>query len=268
MPVIRDRVVTTCVGDARVWTGGHGPTLLLLHGGCGDAAVHWERVWTSLADHFTIVAPDLPGFGASPAITPSSFANLVTFASDLLKSLGADGPTTVVGNSFGGALARLLAANHPEQVGALVLADGGLIPRIPLWTAPLIAASGLNPVFDLIRGIAYSPRGLERMVANPATLTAELRTRMAADAEAFVASMRQTALESVPALDVPTQPTLILWGAEDHLTPPRVARTVNQQIPGSRVVVMIGAGHMPMLERSAAFVREIVAFAGANADDA
>ncbi len=261
LPSVTSRTLDVDGRTVRVWTGGRGPTLLLLHGGTGDAALHWDPVWVALAEQFTVVAPDLPGFGGTERLPRCSFAALVTFALAVVKELGVNTPMTVVGNSFGGGIARFLAAGHPDLVSRLVLVDGGAIPRIPGPVLPLISSPVLTPLFTGLRIVAFSRRGLERLVADPATLTPDLVARMAQDTHAFVDSMREAALDPLPVLDVPTQPTLILWGAQDRLTPPNAGRAFAASIPGATYVLLIGAGHLPMLEQPRAFVRELVSFA-------
>jgi pimeloyl-ACP methyl ester carboxylesterase len=59
-----------------VWTGGTGPVLLLLHSAWGDGSMSWAAVWNDLSQSFTVVAPDLPGFGLSePLDEPTLLAN-------------------------------------------------------------------------------------------------------------------------------------------------------------------------------------------------
>ena len=60
----------------RVFTSGTGPALLLLHSAWGDAEMSWASVWNGLSEFFTVIAPDLPGFGASePLDVPTLAAN-------------------------------------------------------------------------------------------------------------------------------------------------------------------------------------------------
>jgi pimeloyl-ACP methyl ester carboxylesterase len=68
----------------QVWTGGEGPPLLLLHAGLGDAQFSWQTVWHALSDHFSVIAPDLPGFGKSPAFKHPSLELLTNFLRELL----------------------------------------------------------------------------------------------------------------------------------------------------------------------------------------
>ena len=97
---------------------GHGPLVLLLHGQPGTHE-DFGAIFDRLSSFATVVSVDRPGYGFSGA-APCSIAAQVTTIADLLASRG-DGPALVVGHSFGGALALVLAAEHPELVAGIVL---------------------------------------------------------------------------------------------------------------------------------------------------
>ncbi|MBF0661293.1 alpha/beta fold hydrolase, partial [Rhodococcus sp. (in: high G+C Gram-positive bacteria)] len=98
-----------------------GPQILALHGLTGHGR-RWRHLAESHLPHARFLAPDLRGHGRSPWTPPWTFERHVD---DLLRVLDthASGPVTVVGHSFGGALALHLAAAAPERVRALVLLD-------------------------------------------------------------------------------------------------------------------------------------------------
>ncbi len=90
---------------------GQGPRMLLLHGGSGSWPRTWQRSIPALATRFDVLAPDLPGFGASPDVPqdigPAAYVDLVH---DRAAGRDGTGPVHVVGFSFGGAVAAALAA--------------------------------------------------------------------------------------------------------------------------------------------------------------
>jgi pimeloyl-ACP methyl ester carboxylesterase len=93
---------------------GSGPTLVLLHA-LGLSRSAWDPVVPALAERFDVVAVDLPGFGASPPLpptTPASPEALAAAVGALLDELGLTAPH-VVGNSLGGGVALELAAARP-----------------------------------------------------------------------------------------------------------------------------------------------------------
>ena len=98
---------------------GAGPTLLLLHG-IGSSATSWQRQFDRLAGDYTLIAPDLRGYGDSP--DPAGPPSLDAVADDLAALLDRE-PAHVVGVSFGALAALALARRHPNLVRSLVLSD-------------------------------------------------------------------------------------------------------------------------------------------------
>src|SRR5919201_6744673 len=100
-------------------TEGQGPPVLLLHGPPFDHQV-WTPAIPYLAGHFRVVAPDLPGYGRSPALDGDDSPDaLLPLAAGLMTSLRMV-PGFVAGASFGGGVALGLAARHPERVRGLI----------------------------------------------------------------------------------------------------------------------------------------------------
>src|SRR3954470_9778959 len=131
---------------------GEGPALLLLHGlGCDHTT--WFPVIQDLARHFTVIAPDLLGHGASAK--PRADYSVGGYANgmrDLLTVLNID-KVTVVGHSFGGGVAMQFAYQFPERTERMILvAPGGLGPEV----TPLIRAINL-PGFHQAMGVAALP---------------------------------------------------------------------------------------------------------------
>jgi pimeloyl-ACP methyl ester carboxylesterase len=109
-------------------TAGEGPVVVLLHGLAGSQET-WRQVLPALARHYTVVAPDLLGHGASAKphteYSVSAHANVIR---DLMSALGHDS-ATVVGQSFGGGVAMQLAYQYPERCARLVLVSSGGLGR-------------------------------------------------------------------------------------------------------------------------------------------
>src|SRR5262245_61489789 len=101
--------------------GGSGPPMVLVHG-LGGAGINWLNVGPGLARRARVVALDWPGFGHPPPAGRS--ARLPAQREVLGRFIGAvaGGPAIVVGNSMGGLLAMMVAAEEPARVSHLVLA--------------------------------------------------------------------------------------------------------------------------------------------------
>ncbi|HSF03043.1 MAG TPA: alpha/beta hydrolase [Solirubrobacterales bacterium] len=107
--------------------GGRGPPVILLHGLAGYAG-EWADTASWLGEHHRVVAPDLRGHGESTR-TPSTVAPeaFVADVSAWLDALGFE-HATVLGQSFGGLIAFVTAARHPERVACLVVAEASPAP--------------------------------------------------------------------------------------------------------------------------------------------
>jgi pimeloyl-ACP methyl ester carboxylesterase len=117
-------------GRMRVWRGGRGPALLALHG-LGGSGRYWQGLEDLVGDRFTVVAPDLPGFGSSdkPKVVYDR-----SFLLDAVEAVARDlGPTVVVGHSLGGVLGFLWAARHPQRTRALNLSGSPFPQPRPDW---------------------------------------------------------------------------------------------------------------------------------------
>jgi len=152
------------------WTGGAGQALLLLHSAWGDAEMSWAPVWNELSRSFTVIAPDLPGFGASdPLDGPTLSAN-----ANILKTLLDDqktGPAIVVGNSFAASIAIEFAASFPERAKHLVLVNGGYLPALPGFMKKLLRLRAVEERFRrFMRSFTYSDKAFAKAFPDPVAL--------------------------------------------------------------------------------------------------
>jgi 2-hydroxy-6-oxonona-2,4-dienedioate hydrolase len=246
---------------ARIWRGGSGDPLVLLHGGFGDAEQHWRANFEFFARHFTLLAPDLPGFGVSEPIPQPSFTAYLDWLRALLESERFIDRVRVMGNSFGAALARLYAAAHPDEVTRLILVDGGAIPDVPGCLHPLFKLPGLSGfAFERIRRRAYSPDDLKRAILDDAHLTPEYIANAQQASFGFVAALRGIAATPPPTLRTPTCPTLVVWGEADQVLAPSAGRPIAESIPGAHFHLIKKAAHMPQLEQPAVFNEVVLKF--------
>jgi pimeloyl-ACP methyl ester carboxylesterase len=246
---------------------GDGPPLVLLHG-VGTSRVVWRRAMPLLAARWHVVAPDLPGFGASP---PAGRGFALDRVVDVLaEALAADleRPFDLLGNSLGGAVALELAARHPRLVRRLVLAaPAGLTPmREPV---PLLAGR-VGSALIAARRVAGAPlagNGLARRlllfgtVADPAAVPAEEARRMVRGSSGSVrvgAAITTVAAADLrhrlPALEMPVA---FLWGARDRVMPVSALPGLRALAPGAPAEVIAGAGHVPQVERPREFAAAV-----------
>ena len=256
---------------------GEGPPVALIHGITSDSAA-WLEAMRRLSAHYTVIAPDLLGHGASAK--PMGDYSLGAYASgvrDLLGLLGFE-RATVVGHSLGGGIAMQLAYQFPEYCERLVLVSSGGLGR---EVSPVLRAAtlpGAELVMPLIiRDWAVRAGGavagaLERFGLRPGHDMREVGRGYAflveGDAQkAFLHTLRAVidpGGQRVSALDrlylAADMPTLIVWGDRDGIIPVEHGRNAKTVIPGSRLVEIPGAGHWPMLDQPELFSDELTAF--------
>lgn len=243
--------------SARVWVGGDGPAMLLIHGGWGGAS-HWARVWESLARQHRVVAPDLPGLGAveaSPLPTVESYAR---WSVSLLDALGIE-RAICVGNSFGGTVAWSLAGRLPERCDGLVLVNGIPMPRTPRplrWLGHTDAGRALMRWG--LRRFSYNPEMLARAFVDVSKAPAEMRALLADPAHPIVPRFTELLIEGDGGPSPLLRP-LLLWGEDDQLAGTRLAdaRRLHEGLAGSDLRLIEGAGHFPQLEAPERFVGEL-----------
>jgi pimeloyl-ACP methyl ester carboxylesterase len=123
--------------------GGHGPTLLLLHG-YPQTWYSWDDILPALAQHYTVIAPDLPGAGLSDAPAAAADYTKKAMAADiyaLMVKLGLSHNIRIVGHDIGTMVAYSYAAAHPGDVTKLVLSEAP-IPDPVIYTFPALTAHG------------------------------------------------------------------------------------------------------------------------------
>jgi 3-oxoadipate enol-lactonase len=224
---------------------GEGAPVLLCQG-LGYARWGWEPVAERLARDFLVVAFDNRGIGESE-VTPGPYT-VAQLAADAVAVLDATGlrRAHVVGASLGGMVAQQIAIAYPERVEKLVLmcttAGGADAYPMPERTVRLFAeAPSLPPQQALRRFVenSLSVRGelvdvlYERRLANPLDMggwQAQAAAGVAWDADGRLAGI--------------AAPTLVLHGTGDNVIDYRNSELLGESIPGARVRLFPGAGHL------------------------
>jgi 3-oxoadipate enol-lactonase len=243
---------------------GHGPALLLLHGIGSNCRAF--RHQAALADSFTVLAWDAPGYGLSEdPVAPFSLEDLADDAARLLDEQGVV-RAHVLGVSLGGVIAQLVYHRHAERVLSLILVDttpGGGAEAEPERSARVHAR--LDAI-DTLGPREMAKRRAPQLVRAdaPPTLVQELEDIMA---EARPAGYRAAAI-ALGATDLTARlgdinvPTLVVHGADDRVVPLETGRALAEAIPGARLAVIERAGHVSNQEQPEAFnalVREFLA---------
>ncbi|WP_449411483.1 alpha/beta fold hydrolase [Methylobacterium komagatae] len=242
-----------------------GPPVVLLHGASANSADPMGGIGHLLAARgFRVVAFDRPGFGWSDRpgggadASPAAQARLIADALDAMKV----GPAIVLGHSWAGALALALALDHPARVSGLVLAAPVAMPMpgpisLPwywrlalkppiLWVlsrtvGPPVALAYLGEagrrVFKPEEPVpGYIETSRAALVLRPGTLLANVQD---------LVGLPQALTSLSPRYGTLRLPTAIVSGAADPIVRPDIhAVPLSRVIPGARLVLLPGAGHM------------------------
>lgn len=255
--------------------GGHGPPLVLVHG-LGGSHLNWMAFAPLVQDRFRVLAPDLPGFGLSPPQGRSTGVEANARILDRFIAEVAGGPAVVAGNSMGGLVSLLEAADHPERVSRLVLVDAALprplrvrpdrrvltvfaayaVPWIGEWylrqRAERLGPEGL--VQETLRLCCADPSRVPPDVVAAHVRMARQRQELAWAPRAFLEAARSIIRMQLPptrtvaAIDRVRVPTLVVQGDRDRLVSPEAAEAAVRRRQDWRLELLEDVGHIPQLE--------------------
>jgi pimeloyl-ACP methyl ester carboxylesterase len=255
--------------------GGDGDPVLLVHG-LGGSALNWMAVAPRLAERHRVLAIDLAGFGRTPLFHRSAAVGAnAHLVHEFIQQVISD-PVTLIGNSMGGHIAILEAADHPRWVRSLVLVDPavpGMTVRAPDPALMAVAAALSIPgLAEALLDRRFRQLGPERLVervlalvcADPARVDpavgaahvelARERGHLGAQgSRAFVQASRSLALRMADPrfwarVRLVQAPALVIHGSLDRLIPLAAARELVRRRPDWKLEVIEGAGHVPMME--------------------
>jgi pimeloyl-ACP methyl ester carboxylesterase len=241
--------VKHCGFEGKVTVGGDGPPIVYLHTAGGP---RWDVFLDALAERHTVYAPDHPGTGATArdAIhAVETLWDLVLIYDELLDELDLEG-APLVGSSFGGMVACELAALRRRRVSKLVMLD-----PIGLWRedAPVADYMLQRPeqlVETLFHNMDAQPvKDFLVLPEDPDELAVTIADSVWAlgTTGKFVWPIPDKGLKK--RIHRVTAETLIIWGEHDRLISSVYADDFAALIPGSRVEIIAGAGHVPQWEQ-------------------
>jgi pimeloyl-ACP methyl ester carboxylesterase len=255
--------------------GGEGSPLLMVHG-LGGNALNWMAVGPTLAQRHHAVAIDLAGFGQTPLFKRSAAvgANAELVREFIDKVF--DEPVILMGNSMGGHISILVAADHPDKVDRLVLVDPavpGVHVRRPepamLGVMAALSVPGLAENLLDRRARMLGPEGLVKetlavVCADPSRVSADVvaaHVRITSERASLGRQNYRALLQATRSIGLrmadprfwvrPRQvkaPALVIHGELDHVIPLAAARELVRRVPGWKLEVIEGVGHVPMME--------------------
>lgn len=251
---------------------GAGPLVVLMHG-IGGNRTNWRDQLPELARTFHAVAWDARGYGDSDDYPDA--LDFGDFAEDLARVIAHFGSARahLVGLSMGGVIALDFVSRYPERVATLTLCDTApgfshldeeqRREFIRIRQEPLLAGMEPKDIAPVVAKTLLSttprPGTFERLVASMAALHKQSYLKTITG---MVNYTRSFELEKI------NVPSLVVVGDEDRLTPPTMSREMARRIPGARLTVIAGAGHLSNIEQPEAFNRALLEFLTEHRDRA
>ncbi|MFN2158674.1 MAG: alpha/beta fold hydrolase [Anaerolineales bacterium] len=218
------------------------PPIVLIHG-AGGSHLFWPPQIRRLPGHH-VFSLDLPGHGKSSGRVRQSIGAYVQDILDWMDSIGLN-RAVFIGHSMGSAIAQTLAIHYPDYVVGLGLIGSGAAFNV---NPELLDRTSSPSTFDsgiaIIIKNSFSPTASERLVKLAKKRI--LETNYSVLYADFKVCDNFDEILSVYRI---TQPTLILCGADDKMTPPRFSIYLNTKIRNSELEIIPHAGHMVMLEQ-------------------
>ncbi|NND02137.1 MAG: alpha/beta hydrolase [Acidimicrobiia bacterium] len=255
--------------------GGEGSAVVMLHG-LGGSHLNWDRIGPGLAADHGAYALDLRGFGLTPLEgNTASMENQVELVAGFIRKV-AGGRATIFGNSMGGTIAMLVAAEHPDLVDGLVLFGPGLPPQsqkalskqnLMFLGFPLLPAVGeaaMQRYFDstppeeridfMMQKMTADPFRIDNYTRESLTEMVRLRNDMEWQAAAYCQALRS--ISSVllrrssfrRIIHKIAAPTLIIHGMLDDTVPFESGEWLARERPDWKFAPLMDCGHVPQLE--------------------
>jgi pimeloyl-ACP methyl ester carboxylesterase len=292
---VADYVITGHGPTYEVDYGGSGPSLVLIHG-LGGSTTNWNAVGSALGAWGKVRAIDLPGFGLTP---PRSDFRLSTHRDSIISYLETlDTPThTLIGNSTGGLLSEMVAAERPDLVDRLVLVSPATPPRLsdPRLDWPTVlrlavqATPGIGEIYgrhfvhsntpeELVRKslemITYKPGHVPMELIADFREMASIRkqlpwaghaTARTASSVAWLYARRSVFLAMIRAIEART---LVIQGSSDHIVSPGAVEWMCSLHPEWDRLQLEATGHTPQVDAPLRFVRAVGGWLASTAMDA
>ena len=229
----------------RIRRGGSGPALLYLHGANGAAKV--PAFLESFTNHFEVLVPEHPGFGASD--TPDWLENihdLAYFYSDFLNQRGLS-KVNVIGSSIGGWLAMEMAIREPNRFSSMILIG---CAGIRLDGIPPGEIFQWDPA-TAVRNTFVDKKMVNFALSHPPEPATAQKNRRTVERLAFEPRLHDPILHKwLYRIKCPVQ---LAWGDQDMIMPMAYGHAFAKLIPQSQLVVYPNCGHLPQMEQATEF---------------
>lgn len=263
------------------WTyNPHGTTTIVMVHGFRGTHHGLEDIIHELPKEYRVIIPDLPGFGESEVLKNKRHdtQGYVTFLHEFFDHLALEKRPVLLGHSFGSTIAAYYAAQYPDSIQKLILANPIASPalesspyvfaqltvfyywignRLPRRLGRALLDSKLIVLFSSLMLVKSKDKQIRRKVhRNHLKHFATFQSKQSL-IEAFAASTQTTVVDVAARLEMPT---LLVAGDKDDIIPLKNQYVLQKKIPDAKLSVIPGVGHLIHYETPREVAREIVAF--------
>jgi pimeloyl-ACP methyl ester carboxylesterase len=269
------RTVELEAGSITYTEDGEGPVVVLIHGLLVSGTL-WRKVVPDLAQHARVIVPTLPLGSHTTPMKPEadlSSRGQARLIAQLLEALDLH-DVTLVGSDTGGALSQIVAAEHPQRLGRLVLTNCDMFENFPpkLFRGLLVAAKVPGALAALgltlrLRAVRQSPLGYGWLATEPddevvrGWVTPGQRPEIRRDVAKVLRGIdAQDTIRAAEQLRTFDRPILLAWGTDDRFFPLAQAERFAAAVPSARIETIPGSRTFTMEDRPEQLAARIAAF--------
>ncbi|MDD4875810.1 MAG: alpha/beta fold hydrolase [Dehalococcoidales bacterium] len=245
--------------------GGQGEPLVIIHGG-GSGINEWQKNMEVLSEHYTVYAPDLPGFGNSQSINERfKLSEYVDFLDSFVDTIGLK-RFYLLGHSIGGGITLKFALKSPQKIKSLILVSSMFLGKeIAIWarylSTPTISRLLGEACISIFRAVGWV---IKSFCASYKLSPPFSRVQMSIGTSIMTLKGQTTVL--LDQLTELVMPTLLVWGARDGIVPAIHAYAAADVIPDCRIYIFEGCGHNVQKQKLQEFSQLVINFLGRNTE--
>lgn len=223
------------------------PPVVLLHGMLGDLSNWTDTVDALVANNCRVLVPVLPIFHLP--LRKTSVPGLTRHVRQFMEAI-APGPSILVGNSLGGHIALLYAFRYPDDVSALILSGASGIYEEVAMGSSMFRRQDRDFIRERTELTFYDPVHATDELVDEMLEIVNDRPRAVRLIKIARSAEKETVTDRLSKLDMPT---LLIWGRDDVITPPEVAKEFRDRLPDAQLHFIDQCGHAPMIEHPRQF---------------
>lgn len=225
---------------------GEGPAIVVLHGLMG-ALSNFEATFNHFSNNgYQVLIPELPLYSLS--LIKTNVKNMAKFLKEFMEFKKLEN-AIIVGNSLGGHIGLYFTKHYPEKVRALVLTgSSGLYENAMGDSFP--KRGSYEYIEEKTRNVFYDPKIATKELVDDVFKIVNDRNAVIRTLAIAKSAIRHNMANDLPDMK---QPTCIIWGKQDGVTPPNVAVDFDKLLPDSNLFWIDECGHAAMMEKPEEF---------------